>query len=136
MVDLRNYDARPAAEEGRWLTLRDPQTGDELPARVLLKGTDSRAWKDAALAQRRARLEHMRKHEGAPLDPAVADAEDIERLVAVTAAWENLKVGEQDFPCTPENARELYSGWPEFRGQVLAFLAERANFLPRSARGS
>jgi hypothetical protein len=132
LIDLNRYDARPAAEEGRWLTLKDPETGEDLPARILLKGVDSKAYKDAQLAQRRARLEHFDKT-GSRLDPAKADEEDLERLVAVTVNWENLGRGDEQFPCTPANVRELYTGWPEFRAQVLGFVVQRANFLPRSA---
>jgi hypothetical protein len=136
VLDLKRYDTRPAAEEGRWLTLKDPETGAELPARILLKGTDSQAYKEAMLAQRRARLEHFDKTGGSRQDPAATDAEDLERLVAVTASWENITLGDEDFPCTPANARELYTGWPEFKSQIVAFIAQRANFLPRSASGS
>jgi hypothetical protein len=136
MLDLKKYDTRPASEEGRWLTLKDPETGDDLPARIRLKSTDSQAWKDTQLAQRRARLELFDKSGTTRVDPTVADAEDLERLVAVTVEWEGLAQGEEPWPCTPANAREFYTGWPAFKPQIVAYIAQRANFLPLSASGS
>lgn len=135
-IDLALFDARPGAEEGRWLTLRDPESGKDLPVRIRLKGADSQAWRDTHLEQRRRRLDEMEKSGRARIDPAQADAEDIERLVAVTVQWEGIDRNGAEWPCTPANVRELYVGWPEFRAQVVAFLATRANFLPRSASGS
>lgn len=132
MMDLDRYDTRPASEAGVWVTLRDPVTGAPLPARVHVRGQDSRAWQEVLLAQRRARLERAEKTGRMALDPAEVDEEDIERLVAITIGWEGISRGGAQWPCTPENAREFYRGWPEFRAQVVEVVARRANFLPPS----
>lgn len=135
-VDLDQWDARPAAEEGRWLRLKHPVTGEPLPARIRLLGSDSQVWKDTQLAQRRARLELLESTGAMRVDPAVADEEDLARLIAVTAEFDGMTRGAEPFPCTPANAREFYLGWPDFRAQAVAFIVVRANFFPRSASGS
>lgn len=135
-LDISRFDARQGAEEGRWLTLQDPETGAPLPIRILLKGGDSQAWRDKHLEQRRRRIDEMEKSGQSRIDPARVDEEDVERLVAVTAQWEGIDRDGVDWPCTPEHARELYTGWPAFRAQVVMFVAHRANFYPRSASSS
>lgn len=135
-LDLNLFDARPGAEEGRWLTLKDPETGDDTPARLLLKGGDSQAWKDKELEQRRARLEIMERSGTSRVDPAYADREVTDRLVAVTAKWEGIARDGVDWPCTPQNIVEFYNGWPQFRAQAVIFIGTRANFYPRSASAS
>lgn len=139
MIDLEDFDSRPAAEEGRWLTLRHPSTGEEIPARLLLKGVDSDAYREKHLEQRRARLEHFDKTGASRLDPAAVDEEDLERLVAVTIGWEGIARKDEskklvDVPHSPAEVKAFYLRYPDFRVQALSFITARANFLPRSAK--
>jgi len=66
-----------------------------------------------------------KKGEAIVPDPVEDDeAKAIAGAVLRTVSWRGL-----DEPCTPDNARLLYTVNPEVRGQVYAAAAQSANFL-------
>lgn len=136
-MDLAAFDTVRSAEEGAELTVLDPKTGEATPVRIRLLGADSTTWreKEDELMKQRINRNARRKvkfsSEAYPPEEQRADA--LELLVAVTAGWSGLANGGVDWPCTPENARKLYTISPGTREQAAAFVADRANFSPRSA---
>jgi hypothetical protein len=59
------------------------------------------------------------------------DAEEIGLLCAATRAWTFAKMDDQDFPCTPQNVRRLWSDrrfrW--LRERAIQFVLADGNFL-------
>lgn len=53
----------------------------------------------------------------------------IEPLVIRTLSWTPINLGNEPFPCTPENARKLYRESDLVRKQVEGFIFRSANFL-------
>jgi hypothetical protein len=134
MIDLKKLDVRPGSDDGRWLTLRDPDTDQELPgSRLKLLGADSKIWKDLQLEQRRARLDFFESSGKTRIDPGRADEEDLSRLIAATVAWEGIGNGAEPLPLTAANVRDMYLAVPEFRAQAIGYIITRANFRARSA---
>lgn len=138
--DLDNYTPL-ASEEGAWMPLMDPVTelpilgkdedGNEQPVRIKLLGMDAptikakeREFMNRRLMKNKVRVGSAEQLEG----------EAIEMLVACTQSWEGFTRSGAVWPCTPANARELYSKpeWAFIREQVNRFIGERANFLQPS----
>lgn len=125
-IDLSSFAAETHAEAGAPLTLRHPKTGEDLAAVIWLQGEDAPAYRHVLRRQIDRQLRDRQ------LEPTAADLENrlLERLAALTLRWENIAYEAMDFPCTPENARRLFTEQLWIREQVVAFVEDRAHFLP------
>ena len=134
--DISQIDLEAEAEQGAWLHLRDPRSGDPLyaksegkkrqPVRLHLLGMESDACKtkQAELRRRRERREEL---EGRKSTREEIAQDDSELMAACTTGWENLAwEGEEEF--SREVAEKLYVGRPWVRGQVLSFMMNLQNF--------
>lgn len=126
VLDLAAFDMQQAAETGAPLTLRHPKTGEALPGIIWLQGEDAENYR-ATLRRQIDRQISERK-----LELSAKELEDrlIERLVAITLRWENIVENDTPLDPTPANIRRLYTDQLWIREQVIAFIEDRANFLP------
>jgi hypothetical protein len=133
MMDLATLDLAAGAEAGVEVELTHPVTGRPLGAKLKLRGTDAPTYRAALLEQRRRRIEFMTKSGRDRLDPADLDAEALELLAAATVGWSGMTLDGKPFDYSHENAATLYRRFGWVREQAAAAIADRANFLPRSA---
>lgn len=124
--DLCQFECETRAEAGAPLTLRHPKTGVDLPVVIWLQGEDAPGYRQVLRRQIDRQLRDRQ------LEPSAMDLENrlLERLAALTLRWEAVHYDGADFPCTPDNARRLYSEQLWIREQVVDFVEDRAHFLP------
>lgn len=140
-MDLLQLGTRKKSNEGVFMHLRHPDTGDLLldndgeAIGITLTGMDGDIFREAMLKQRR---EWLKKSKSSRLSPADADfeVETVETLARCTLGWSGIGLGsEQSLEFTFENVLRVYSDpdvrW--LREQVDLFIADRANFLQASA---
>ena len=154
-LDILTLDTTTLSEQGVAMPLRDPrvrrdyeQAEDTRPwlvdddgnaititvlgpdnpkvARLLLP--QRARFQTAALAAQGRKgvtftMEDMRREE----------AESVDIAVAATVAWSGFTKGGEPLSCTAENARALYTSNGDVRDQVIAFVRDRGNFLPRAS---
>jgi len=114
--DLFSVDKHEAGAECQ---IRN-ESGELTPLRILVRGMDSKAYREDSRMHRRKVLEAM---SNGKLDDLDEDALEIDTLVALTIGW-----NECGGPFTPERCRELYTKAPYVRDQVDRFIGKRANF--------
>lgn len=129
-LELSGLDTRAGAEGGFWLQLRDPVTGEEVPARLRLLGSDAEACYLKFRAHRRVKL--LTLFGKAPEEAEFNALLDL--LEAATVGWEGLQVDGQDYPFAPEAVRKTYLRWRWMVDLAEQAIVDRANFLPGSAR--
>lgn len=133
-MDLANLDLGSAAEEGAYLNLVHPISGEELeyqgePIRIFLKGNDSDTFKK--------RLDfHMRKDGKRRGEKTIAEVEQqsCDLLAHVTTGWENVIWEDEPLEFSIENAKMLYKQRPWIRRQVDEFVAEAENFFSTNSK--
>jgi hypothetical protein len=126
---LKQFDTVSASEEGAWLHLCSPGTGERVyngknkPLRIKLKGPDCDAWTSF---QRKAMKGQGKKDDRSLEDVAL---EDSKLFAKMTLAWENMpaEVGE----CNYENAIKLYLNYKDIRMQALRFVVAQENFTQK-----
>jgi hypothetical protein len=129
-MDLATLDVTAKAEQGAWLTLRHPGTGDDLPVRIRLAGKDSKAWKDAEREYSDRRLEEIQKRgKMGKVKTAQIEERGIKLLAMATLEWEGVELNGQTLECTRQNAIRLYTEHVWITEQVDEFVGDRANFL-------
>lgn len=126
IFDLAAFDLKARAEAGAPLTLRHPKTGELLSAVIWLQGEDAETYRKTLRAQIDRQITERK------LELTAADLEErlIERLTAITLRWENISLDGAPHTFSPENARRLFTEQLWIREQVVAFVEDRANFLP------
>ena len=129
-MDLNSLDVVKRAEDGEWMDLLDPVTGQALideetkeTVSIQLAGADSKRFRRAQheTAQRR-------KNRRGEVSPEEADATVVDWLLSVTLSWRHIVVGES-LPFSEQNARTLYTRFPWIREQVSTFIQDRKNYL-------
>ena len=139
MNDLAHLDPTYAADQGAWLHLKHPNTGDLLyldadqlepskPIKIKLAGKDSTNWKAAEQADLDRRLDQAQRN-----NKLSVKAQDVERrglkiLAAVTLEWENVMWDGKPLSCSASTAEQLYNARTWIREQVDEFVADRKNF--------
>lgn len=108
-------------EVGAELHLVDPVTGEKEDALFRVKGTDSKAWRDALKEQRRkyANQEDMDFFDHEYLYPMVA---------RIIIGWEGLAKGDEPWEFSEENAMFLCENSPMVVNQIFSFIVNRENF--------
>ncbi len=139
MVSVWDLDTATLADEGVWCTLRHPVSGEALlaegrPVRLRLLGCDGERFRSLRHRLAARRREVLLQHEGRA-DPEFDAGLERELAVAATLDWDNMRLPDGTaLPCTADHARRLYSERMWVLQQVLAFIADRANFLLASRR--
>ncbi|WP_340149988.1 hypothetical protein [uncultured Sneathiella sp.] len=126
VFDVAAFDLRARSEAGAPLTLRHPKTGEKLPAVIWLQGEDAENYRRTL----RAQIDRQISERKLELTAAELEERLIERLVAITQRFENIELNGVQCDGTPENAKKLYREQLWIRDQVVAFVEDRANFLP------
>ncbi|MAZ04067.1 MAG: hypothetical protein CMN56_13125 [Sneathiella sp.] len=126
VFDVAAFDLQARSEAGAPLTLRHPKTGEKLPAVIWLQGEDAENYRRTL----RAQIDRQISERKLELTAAELEERLIERLVAITQRFENIELNGVQCDGTPENAKKLYREQLWIRDQVVAFVEDRANFLP------
>jgi len=137
MQDLDTLDTAANDEGGVYFTPVNPGTLEPLNMRIKLRSSncESVRAKSRAFVRKLQTSTEFRKN-GA-IDVEQAEAQATEKLVACTVGWEGVKYHDITV-CTAENARRLYTapGLAWLRAQVLEFIEDQANFLPKAGPAS
>lgn len=132
MLDLSTLDTSQLADEGVDMPLRHFETREVLkngdaPITLRLLGNDGERFQENF----RALLSRRMKEAPDKVDPERADDDAIDLLVASTVGWSGIVVEGKEMAFTPANAKALYRRFKWIREQAEAFVARRANFIPR-----
>ena len=124
-MELTQFDVVSPANEGVWMNLEHPVTGEPLEVKIKLAGIDSDYYKKELRRQQNKRFKKgFRKMNAEELE-----SETIELLVACTLDWDGVELEGQALECNPENVRKVYKQFPWIKEQVDNFINDRANFL-------
>jgi hypothetical protein len=105
----------PAHEEGAEMEIMHPVSGQPTGAFLLIRGVDSKTFRDASLEFNRKRMEKGNENKDIALDLSVA----------ITAGWRGI----DDVEFSADAVRKLYQDSPAIRAQVDAFFTVRRNFM-------
>ena len=117
------------------MVVKHPQTGDPTTAQVTLAGPEHPKHKALTMASQRA----MRKKFAAsgrlvPTDPEEDYEDALDKAVACTLGWKEIKRDGVELECTETNVRELYQSAPWLLKQVSAYIANDENFIVSAER--
>lgn len=129
--DLDSIDIRGRAQEGVDMPFLDPR-GEETGVILIVRGFDSKAYKDVAERNLRHRAEiYPRK-----LTEAESKAEFYEENAALLAGWKGKKLmrGGQVIEYSPANAAQLLENFDSMLEQVRGYARSRRNFLPGAGK--
>jgi hypothetical protein len=139
-LDLLAFETKSTSDEGVWMPLRNPAIlAEELksrgkPVRIKLKGKDSASFRKTSRAASNRRLKTMQPGRGIKITAEENDMDSLALCVNCTIDWENIRVGGEEWPCTPENVKKFYEAFPAFMDQVDEFIGDRANFLKEAQK--
>lgn len=149
-TNLANYQKLlDNSNEGMWLHVLDPQSGKFNGISIKLLGIDSDKFQELNREMQRKMMKRAtsskRKFQGmrgmrddvALTDEEIRELEDenLRKVVVATVAWQTddlgevIADGEEQLPCTPENAQRVYTKHPWLREQVEDFVGARENFF-------
>lgn len=123
--DLSTLNTAENAEEGAWLELEHPSSGEPLGIHIKLVGVDSKTYNKQLRKQQDKRLKKQFKN----ISAQELENESIELLVACTLDWEGVIFEENALECNKENVRWLYKNFKWIREACDDFIGERAHFL-------
>jgi len=124
-MDLKNLNVVDVANQGEWLELEHPVTGEPLGVRIKLAGIDSDYYKKEMRRQQNRRLKKGIRN----ISAEELEAETISLLVACTLEWENVEYDGTPLECNAENVRKIYKEFSWIREQVDVFINNRGNFI-------
>lgn len=125
VLDLAQLDTEVLSDEGTWLDLEHPVTGEVLSARIKLAGIDSKIYQKQTRKNQDKRLKRFKfKTSSSELEN-----ERLALLVAITLDWKDVAENGQALDPTPENIRHVYNKYAWIKEQVDAFAGDRANFI-------
>lgn len=133
MIDLATLDTSKASEEGVWVDIENPATGEATGIRIKVLGMDSKAYLDHT---RKVQDRNLKKgFRGMKnLKSEVLDNNKIELICACTVEWENIQFNSEVMLCNPENKKWLYKTYRWIFDQVDEFIGDRGNFLGESEK--
>ena len=129
-TDLSSLDTVAGSEEGAWMEVCHPVTGEPLDGgtvRIKLAGPDSKVYRHALNSGINRRLVKNANKMQQTVEMSEADA--IQVLAKATMDWKNLHLDGEDVKFSKEAALDIYRTIPWIKEQVDEFLNERANFL-------
>lgn len=147
MADLsvKGFDVKTYAENGGWLQLLHPVSGEELgvdedkPCRIKVLGADATGYEEALAHSAALRAnDPAAKKRGSRRITGKMLMEEREKtanmqaheLAAVTVDWENVEWQGESLEFSQKNAEMIYSAHEWIRQQVVEFFQDRTNFLP------
>jgi uncharacterized protein YbcI len=124
--DLANLDTGKTAEEGVWMELEHPASGEALGMHVKVLGVDSERYQKALRKQQDKRLKKRNK----TIKAEELENEGIELLAQCVAEWEGFTYNENELECNLENVRWFLKTYKWAKDQIDDFIGDRSNFLP------
>jgi hypothetical protein len=143
--DLANIETRKHAEAGKFFPVRHPVTAEPLldddkkPIEICISGADASRIKNAVEARNRARREAIaaaKPGEAAGYNGWETREQDtIDDLVLLTEGWsDNIVLDGKPLPFSKDNARILYTRFPEIAQQMTEIATNSINFMPASSK--
>lgn len=137
-MDFTQLKQQYAADEAVPMVVDDPRTGSPLrdeatgkPVTIFLLGPDSSVYRQHSRDQQSRRLKEMssNRRRGLTITPQELEDSALDLIVRCTTGWEHIEWNGEEFPFSPENARQLYMQMPFVREQVEEFIQDRRNFF-------
>lgn len=128
-MDLGKLDLNKSANEGAWITLKHPATGEELSGRIKVIGKDSTKFIQMNEEFRRKTLEDMKSNKTMAQKMESAQEQSDAILVACTIDWDGMVLDGEDLPFNESNVKMIYQRFTWIKEQVDIAIADRANFL-------
>ena len=113
------------ADEGIWVNLEHPVTGETLDVALKLVGSDS-----AKYRERQREMQDKRLSKGKfKLSAAELETEAVGLIAACVVDWKNVVVDDKPLACTDANVRKIIKEQKWVREQIDVAIADRANFI-------
>lgn len=133
MADLSKLNTATISEEGAELDVLHPVENTPIGVKIVLAGRDSDRFQKFVRRQTNKRTAKWRPGQKLTFTAEEQELEKVELLVACTISWKGVSMNGKELPCTPENARALYSnpGYSWLVEQIDEFVGDREHFLPK-----
>lgn len=128
-MDLGKLDLNKSANEGAWITLKHPATGEDLSGKIKVVGKDSTKFLQLSEEYRRKTLEDMKSNKTMAQKMESAQEQSDAILVACTIDWDGMVLDGEDLPFNESNVKMIYQRFTWIKEQVDIAIADRANFL-------
>ena len=128
-MDLASLDLTKASNDGAWITLKHPATGEELSGRIKIVGKDSTKFTQLSEEFKRKTLDDMKSNKTMAQRMENAQEQSDSILVACTLDWDGMMLDGQDLPFSEANVKMVYSRFNWIKEQIDVAIADRANFL-------
>jgi hypothetical protein len=128
-MDLASLDLTKASNDGAWITLKHPATGEELSGRIKIVGKDSTKFTQLSEEFKRKALDDMKSNKTMAQRMENAQEQSDAILVACTLDWDGMMLDGQDLPFSEANVKMVYGRFNWIKEQIDVAIADRANFL-------
>jgi hypothetical protein len=128
-MDLASLDLTKASNDGAWITLKHPATGEDLSGKIKVVGKDSTKFVQLSDEYRRKTLEDMKSNKTMAQKMESAQEQSDAILVACTIDWEGMMLDGKDLPFSEFNVKMVYERFKWIKEQIDVAIADRANFL-------
>lgn len=128
-MDLASLDLTKASNDGAWITLKHPATGEELSGRIKIVGKDSTKFTQLSEEFKRKTLDDMKSNKTMAQRMENAQEQSDAILVACTLDWDGMMLDGKDLPFTEANVKMVYGRFNWIKEQIDVAIADRANFL-------
>lgn len=128
-MDISTLSTAALSNDGAELEIRHPQTGKPTGIVIVLRGRDSKVYRQLT---NEFRAKAMREKIDDPINAAESKA--VESRVACTVTWRGMVKDGKEWTFSADRARELYTdeGYGWLVDQIDQFIQDRANFLPKA----
>ncbi len=128
-MDLASLDLTKASNDGAWITLKHPATGEDLSGKIKVVGKDSTKFIQLSEEFRRKTMEDMKSNKTMAQKMESAQAQSDAILVACTVDWDGMMLDGKDLPFSEQNVKMVYERFGWIKEQIDTAIADRANFL-------
>lgn len=128
-MDLASLDLTKASNDGAWITLKHPATGEELSGKIKVVGKDSTKFTQLSEEFKRKTLDDMKANKTMAQRMENAQEQSDAIIVACTLDWDGMMLDGKDLPFSEANVKMVYSRFNWIKEQIDVAIADRANFL-------
>lgn len=121
MAELSKLYTAQAHEEGAEVQLRDPVTREPIDAWILVRGVDSKSFRETQRKMKRSIIEAVREKRDLAED-------EFDLLVECSIGWRGFEDNGKPVKFTKEAVRTLYENSPAIAQQIDSFILDRRNF--------
>ena len=123
-MDIEDLYTLDDHEGGAEMQVVNPLTGRKLECFIILKGRDSRTYRDAKMQGERSAIKQMA--DGGEINSAEVVADT---LAKITIGWRGFTSRGKDLPFSQAAVKQLYLSSPNIADQADTFMASRVNFI-------